>query len=91
MIHALKTVNPYFNDVVAGFKKFEVRCNDRKFKSGDTLILQEYEPKNGYTGNIQVVNVVLIITGNQLGVDKNGVHGIHPDYCVMAIEKTEDL
>lgn len=40
-IHHLKTVQPYFNDIVSGKKNFEVRKNDRDFKVGDILVLFE--------------------------------------------------
>lgn len=39
--HDLKCINPYFTDVWNGFKKFEVRNNDRNFKKGDFVILHE--------------------------------------------------
>lgn len=40
-VHALKTLNPFFSDVLEGRKNFEVRKNDRDFKVGDVLCLQE--------------------------------------------------
>lgn len=50
-VHYLKTWTPYFNDVKAGNKPFEVRKNDRNFQVGDTLILEEYDPNKAvYTG-----------------------------------------
>lgn len=51
MTHALKTWPEYFKEVEAGNKPFEVRKNDRNFQSGDTVILQEYDPATKkYTG-----------------------------------------
>lgn len=41
MKHELKLVQPFFNDVFTGKKKFEIRKNDRDFKIGDELILKE--------------------------------------------------
>jgi ASC-1-like (ASCH) protein len=46
MLHALKTVQPFFNQVKEGKKTFELRKFDRPFKPGDTLILQEWNPDN---------------------------------------------
>lgn len=43
-VHYLKTWTPFFNDVKAGIKPFEVRKNDRNFKVGDTLILEDFDP-----------------------------------------------
>lgn len=56
MLHALKTINPYFSHVVCGEKTFEVRKVDRPFSLGDSIVLQEWieEPEEdeeyGYTG-----------------------------------------
>jgi len=47
-----KKINPqYFKLVKTGQKKFELRLADFKIKKGDTLILQEWNPKlKKYTG-----------------------------------------
>lgn len=50
-VHYLKTESPYFQAVKSGIKPFEVRKNDRDFKVGDTLILEEVDPvKKIHTG-----------------------------------------
>ena len=50
-IHKLKTINPYFSAVLQGVKNFEVRLNDRDFKVGDEVHLQEYDLEtNEYLG-----------------------------------------
>ena len=41
--HELKIIYPYFQQVWDGFKKFEVRENDRDFRVGDLVILREYQ------------------------------------------------
>lgn len=49
--HELKTWPEYFRAVASGLKNFEVRKNDRDYKVGDILILQEFDPEtNEYTG-----------------------------------------
>ena len=41
----------YFEAVVSGRKKFELRLNDFEINEGDTLLLEEYNPiKKEYTG-----------------------------------------
>lgn len=44
MIHQLKIESNYFEDVASGKKTFEVRKNDRDFRVGDFLALNELTP-----------------------------------------------
>lgn len=44
MKHYLKTWPCYFEETLNGFKRFEVRKNDRGFKIGDLVQLQEWDP-----------------------------------------------
>lgn len=48
--HVLKLNSEYYDDVVSGFKKFEIRFNDRDYKVGDILVLEEYDGID-YTGD----------------------------------------
>lgn len=43
MIHVLKTWPHFFEHLLSGKKKFEIRKNDRNFQTGDKLILVEYD------------------------------------------------
>ncbi len=47
--HRLKIKPEYFEDIVKGELTFQVRFNDRNFKKGDFLILEEFDSR-GYTG-----------------------------------------
>jgi len=49
-IHQLKTIQPYFNEVVEKRKTFEIRKFDRDFNVGDILLLSEYDPTIGMLG-----------------------------------------
>ena len=49
--HYLKTWPEFFQAMKSGKKTFELRKNDRDYQVGDTLVLQEYDPINGYTGD----------------------------------------
>lgn len=73
--HCLKILPKYFNDVQSGVKTFEIRKNDRDFKVGDYLLLEEYLPdKEKYTGR-KVEKKITYITDY---AQKN-------NYIVMAI------
>jgi ParB family transcriptional regulator, chromosome partitioning protein len=41
MMHELKISYDYYDDVVDGLKTFEIRLNDRDFKVGDLIFLNE--------------------------------------------------
>lgn len=50
-VHDLKTWPKLFAEVLEGRKTFELRRDDRGFKVGDTLNLQEWDPATGaFTG-----------------------------------------
>jgi ParB family chromosome partitioning protein len=74
----LKTETQYFQAVENGSKEFEVRKNDRGYKLGDIVYLQE--TVNGvYTGRVMPgCEVIYILLGGQYGID--------PDYCVMQLK-----
>jgi ASC-1-like (ASCH) protein len=77
-IHNLKIIPQYFKEVKNGNKKFELRKNDRNFKVGDTLCLEEWcNHFEGYTGQEINVEVTFIFAG--------GFYGLHEDYVIMSI------
>lgn len=80
MTHALKTIQPYFNLVKDGTKKFELRKLDRQFKVGDILLLQEYDwQKNIYSGQ-EITKIITYI------LYTDGLFGLSKDYCILQIE-----
>lgn len=42
--HELKTWPKPFASILSGFKKHEIRVNDRDFREGDELCLREWNP-----------------------------------------------
>jgi len=60
MIHELKTIDPYYDDILEGIKKFEIRLNDRDFKVGDNLIL--HNTQNGKCTGLFIRAKIIYIT-----------------------------
>jgi hypothetical protein len=83
-IHKIKCHPPYFQDMIDGKAKFDVRVNDRDYKKDDLLLEQEWDPETGqYTGRDRAFNVVHVLYG--------GVFGIPEDMCVMGISPMRDV
>jgi hypothetical protein len=89
-VHDLKTLPEYFQAVIDEEKTFEIRKDDRHFKVGDVLMLQEYDPKRGngkrgYTGRMVWVLIRYIFDGSKLP----GV--ITPGFVIMSIDICRDI
>lgn len=76
MTHHLKIHPEYYEAVLAGAKRFEVRKDDRtpRYAAGDTLILEEFAD-GAYTGRDAAVFVDYIYRGE---LCRDG-------YCIMSI------
>jgi len=62
-----KTWPKYFNEVLSGKKKFEVRLADFDIKEGDILILEEYDSQTKkYTGRFIKKKVGFVTKFNPL-------------------------
>jgi hypothetical protein len=81
--HHLKTWPPYFEAVVIGLKKFEIRRRDRSFEPGDLIFLKEYDPNTaaGYTGRAGFVRIGYIL---------KDFEGLRPEYCAISLEPFEE-
>lgn len=80
--HKLKCWTPYYQAIVSGDKKFDVRRDDRGFQKGDLVTLQQYEPGTGYVccpdDNMPYSiekRIAYILTGGQFGIE--------PGYVVL--------
>lgn len=52
----------FFQKIMSGEKKFEIRLADFKCKAGDTLVLKEWNPKTGqYTGRVLEKPVTFVL------------------------------
>ena len=79
MIHGLKIRPKYFDAVRSGEKTFELRQNDRDFRVGDYLALNEWDGES-YTGRTELVKVTYMLNPNDFMTCRGG-------YVVMSIEK----
>lgn len=79
MIHAVKQAPEYFEDVINGRKTFEVRKNDRDYREGDLLALNEYGA-NGYTGRCCLVKIDYILNDERYCRDGYITMSIKPCY-----------
>lgn len=73
--HYLKIKPKYYRAVESGIKSFEIRFNDRDFKVGDVLHLQEY-CGGEYTGRILVRKVCYMIDDTEYCKDGFVVLGL---------------
>lgn len=78
--HNLKTWPEPFQAVLDGRKTHEIRVNDRDYKAGDRLCLQEYLPEDSrFTGREIVLDVPYVTPG--------GNWGLPAEICVMSIRR----
>ena len=78
MTHELKVWPQYFEMLLDGRKKFEVRENDRNFQLGDVLTLREFDPdEKRYNAGMCTKKVTSILYGPKFGIERG--------YCVMGL------
>jgi len=81
--HELKTWIEYFQLIESGQKPFELRKNDRGFKSGHQLLLREYDQEtNIYTGKILHRKITYVLKGEEAEA-----FGLKAGYCIMGLEE----
>lgn len=77
-VHFLKSWPEHFQPVWEGQKRFEVRRDDRQFRDGDFIELQEWDPETeAYTGRELIAVVMYKLDGGRLGVADG--------YCVLGL------
>ncbi len=64
-IHELKIKKEYFNAIDSYEKSFEYRKDDRGYKVGDLLALNEIDEDGNYTGNAMLVEIIYIFRGEE--------------------------
>jgi len=67
--HELKCWRPYFAAVASGAKTAELRHNDRHFKAGHEILLQEWNRQTRtYTGASILLTITHVATGTAVGI-----------------------
>jgi len=62
--HHLKCWPEFFNSIANGEKKFELRFDDRGYKAGDILVLNEWQPgTKEFTGRSMAMTVTYLLGG----------------------------
>lgn len=78
-VHELKLAAMYFKDVATGKKSFELRKNDRGFKTGDALRLNEYADGKE-TGRHIEADIIYML---------EDYSGLQEGYCILGIKVTK--
>lgn len=71
-----KILPQYFKEVCAENKRFELRKDEDDVQVGDELILEEWEPDNGYTGEIALRSVTYVLRNVP-------EYGLMDGYCII--------
>lgn len=76
-VHQIRIAKTYFDDVANGIKTFELRKNDRNYKTGDILELMEFADGRN-TGRVVRMIVTYML---------EGYAGLEEGYCILGIRK----
>lgn len=95
-VHELKTESVHYLDIKKGIKKFDLRKNDRDFRSGDILHLREIRDDGDWGGRGEAYPKghsregwmytgadMLVRVTHRIG----GGPGLDLDYCILSIER----
>lgn len=78
-VHYIRLAATYFDDVAAGVKTFELRKNDRGYKTGDVLEMAEFKDGRN-TGRMIRSEVTYML---------EGYTGLTDGYCILGIKVLE--
>ena len=77
MLHEMKLLEQYYDDVQIGNKPFELRKDDRNVQEGDKLLLREWTGEE-YTGRQMQVEVTYVLRDCPQ-------YGLMQGYCIIGI------
>lgn len=78
-VHDIKIAASYYDDVVSGRKRFELRKNDRGYKVGDSLKMLEFDDGK-HTGSIIDADIIYML---------EEYAGLEEGYCILGIDIKE--
>jgi hypothetical protein len=83
--HRLKCWPGFFAAIISGKKTHDLRrADDRDFRVGDTLLLEEFNPRTRqYTGQKVRVHVTYITSAKSPCALSQ--RALHPDFCILSI------
>lgn len=88
-VHIVKSWSHFFKAIKAGEKTHELRDNDRRYKVGDIMILQDYDNIDGkYTGAECAVKITYITNRERPCAFSGSV--LDPKYCILSIKLITD-
>ena len=91
MIHRLKCWPEYFAPIKGNTKTFDLRVDDRGFKVGDLLQLQEWTPELGYTGKEISKRVTYILRGPFFNPSHDHISpGLSEGWVILALGDVGD-
>lgn len=83
MIHQLKIETKWFEKKLAGIKAWEMRLNDRNFKVGDYLALNEVDPNGVETGRSCMERIVDVALSEEL------YGAVGKDFVILSTEPSD--
>jgi len=85
--HTVKSWPKFFELIRTGKKTHDLRrADDRDFRIGDTLRLQEFDPKtNMYTGREIIAKITYITSAEDPCALSDAA--LHPDFCILSINR----
>ncbi len=79
MNHVIKCWPIYFEALCSGEKTFELRKDDRMYKSGDILEIREYDPESdSFSGDYVRREVIYKLQGGKFGLAEG--------YCILGLK-----
>jgi len=83
-VHVVKEWPAPFAEFLAGLRDFEIRVNDRDYKAGDRLVVQEFDPHKGQlTGRELHRSIKLVVSANSYGGMFHGA--LAPNFVVLGL------